>query len=253
MNLLVIGRDKTPILEHLPGTFLLIDDGPLIDALTIPKRRKVTHFDVAKHHFNPVKNLNPFTARKLARLIYAASPEAPHTLTVRNGRRELAKLLLNAKRLDKITGNRKDPAIAEALGMIDDILFSPLLKDILTKPKNFSTNGIVLVRLNRTELDEDDCFLLANLLIEQYKHTVIIPDFGFYGHKGHTALIRQNRLIAGVNYLSESELKNDLLLIDTKIGHHCLSEDAEILAEYAGKTRGTIAFTEFVQRSVGDG
>jgi hypothetical protein len=55
MNTLVVGADKTPILECAHSVnFLSIDDGPLIDQLKIPQRSKMTRFDVAKHQFNPL-------------------------------------------------------------------------------------------------------------------------------------------------------------------------------------------------------
>ena len=38
MNALIVGTNKNPVLEYLPETFLLIDDGPLIDTLKIPPR-----------------------------------------------------------------------------------------------------------------------------------------------------------------------------------------------------------------------
>jgi hypothetical protein len=42
MNQLVVGADKSPFLDvEFSKSVLLIDDGPLIDALKIPPRRKV--------------------------------------------------------------------------------------------------------------------------------------------------------------------------------------------------------------------
>lgn len=253
MNLLLVGTaDKTDlILEHLPSSYLLIDDGTTIDALTLPPRRKVTYFDVAKHSFNPVQGINHLGARELATTIYALSPQGDGTLTVRNGKRALARLLLDNTSLDQITGNRKDPVIAEALSAIDDLLFSPVLKNVLCKPTNLSLKGIILARLNRAELGDDDCFILGNLLISKYKGQIIVPDFGFYGAKHHSSLIRQERLIAGINFLDEApKLKNQLLLIENKIPKHCTTDDAEILFSYTGKKKDSIDHSDFITDSI---
>jgi len=258
MNHLTVGKDKSSILNllldshHRPRRFLLVDDGEMIDALTFPKTWDVTHFDVTKHHFNPLKDIDPRRARNLANAIYSAYPQGENTLTVRNGRRALAKLLLSHTRLNQIKGNKRDPAIAEALGVLDDILFSPDLKDILCKPLNFSADGVVLLRLNRAEFGEFESFVLANLFIAQYPHTVVIPDFGFYSQPGHSTLIRQNRLIAGVNFLDEvpEKMRNSLLLIEDKQGHHCTAKDAEVLADYSGYAAHTKGWTTAIELAI---
>ncbi len=47
-----------------------------------------------------------------------------------------------------------------------------------------------------------------------------MPDFGFYGREHHIALIRQERLVAGVTTLAEVSLKlrQALLTIPDKMG-----------------------------------
>jgi hypothetical protein len=64
---------------------------------------------------------------------------------------------------------------------------------------------VVLARLDRAVLGDFDAFVIASLLISQFKEQVVIPDFGFYGRQYHTALVRQNRLVAGVNTLAEGK------------------------------------------------
>lgn len=252
MKVLIVGADKTPILEYLDRPYLLIDDGDIIDAVSVDPNHSVTVFDVSIHSFDPLKGITPNKARDLATAIYTASPQGHDTLTFRNGRRALTKLLHTAKRLDTITGNKKDPAIAEALGMIDDVLFSPVLKDVLNRPANMSFKGTIHARLNRAELGDFDCYLLANLLISQYQGLVVITDFGFYGHKGHTALIQQGRFVAGINFFAEvPDMRNELMLIDTKIPSHCTPDDAEDLAIYAGLIRDTKGYSDFIQTAIG--
>jgi hypothetical protein len=48
----------------------------------------------------------------------------------------------------------------------------------------------VLARLDPAVLGDFDAFVLASLLISQFKEQVIVPDFGFYGREHHIALIR---------------------------------------------------------------
>lgn len=251
MNALIVGTNKEIIKEYLPETFLIIDDGDFIDQLDIPNRKKITTFEVSKHTFNPLRGMDHRQARDFATTIYAAFPQGENTLTVRNGRRELAKLVLDAPRLDKVGGNRKDPAVAEALAAVDDVLFSPIVHQVLCNPANFSFKGTILARLNRAELGDFDCYILGNLLISQYRGPIVIPDFGFYAHPGHSALFRQNRIVAGVNSLDDVPgFKNQLLVVDTKVGSHCTSDDAKELALYAGLVRDTVEFGTFVANCI---
>lgn len=245
MNLLVVGKDKSPLL-HLPGSYLYIDDEI---THTIPKRRKVTFFDVTKHHLNPLKDIDLKRARAISEIIYANSPQGENTLTVRNGKRALTRLLLSADRLDKLPRS-KDDDVTEANNTIDDLLLSDVLKRVLCRATNIPLKGIILARLNRAELGDDVCFILGNLLISNYQGQVVIPDFGFYGCPFHKQLIRQNRLMAGVNYLSESELEKDLLLIEEKVASRCLAKDAEILAQYRGLLPHTVEYNDFVTDSI---
>lgn len=252
MNFLLVGTNKTQILEHLPDTFLLIDDGPLIDAIKTPPRRKVTRFDVTKHTFNPLKDIDYRRARDFIYVLDAIFPEGQNTLTRKNSNFVLLKALrANPKSLPTLVPPKwNDPAHTDALQKIETLLLSPVLSTVLTGPQNFPLRGIVLARLNRAELGDFDCFVLANLLVSNYKGHVVVPDFGFYGAKHHLSLMRQNRLVAGVNFLAESPLRNSLLLIEQKTASHCLPEDAETLAQYEGLTHGTNAYNDFIERSI---
>lgn len=250
MNVLLVGRDKTPLLDHLPTSYLLIDDGPLIDAITIPAHRKVTYFDVHKHSFDILKRIDYPTACNISDTLCAAFPGGQNTLTKESANIQILDALLSKpKHLSTLLPTGKQYAYAQL--MIDRILLSPVLRNVLTKPTNFSFEGILLVRLNRAELGDFDCFLLANLLIGQYKGHVIIPDFGFYACPFHVSLRLQNRLIAGVNYLDEAPaFREQLLLIDHKIASHCTAQDAETLAQYTGLLPDTNAYNDFIARSI---
>jgi hypothetical protein len=256
VNHLYLGSDKSRILDYVEPGALLIDDGPLVDQFVRQFRAKV--FDPAKHSFNPLSGMDPKRARDIARAIYSADPEAgKSTLTVRNGKRALAPILLAARRLDKLTGDTKDPAIAEALGTVDDILFSPIMRQVLCGKPNFRPGkASIVARLDRAELGEEEALMLALLLIGQHQGQVIVPDFGFYGRPLHVSLIRQNRLTAGLNTLSElgrpdDKFRQGVLAMKDKFGSGCLYEDALELAKYLCPfLPGQDGHTNFVQRTM---
>jgi hypothetical protein len=255
MNALIVGANKTPILDHVDSShFLLIDDGPLIDALVIPPRRKVVHFDIKKHHLNPLHEMDYRRAREFISILDAVFPEGDSTLTKKNANFVLLNALLEEPtRLDKLLrGDKRDPAKQDAYQKIETILLSPVLRLVLCEPTNFSMKGIVLARLDRAVLGDFDAFVLANLLISQFEGQVIIPDFGFYGREHHISLIRQERLVAGVNTLSELPLRlqQALLTVPDKIASRTTSEDAEILAKYRGFVRHTIEHSDFVHEAM---
>ena len=252
MNSLTVGTHKKPLIGNLPDRFLLIDDGELIDQVQLPPRRKAVHFDVSKHSFNPMKDMTYFRAREFISIFNSVFPEGESTLTKRSSNYILLNALL--ERPKSLSGliepDPKSSAHTDAFQKVETLLVSPILASVLCKPANFSFNGTILARLDRAALGDFDCFVIANFLISNYKGHVIIPDFGFYGHRGHMSLIRQGRLTAGVNYLEESAMRNELLLIDHKIASHCTAQDAEVLAGYSGLIPHTNAYNEFVSGSI---
>lgn len=256
VNHLYLGSDKSDILDHAEPGALLIDDGPLVEPFVQKFRAKV--FDPAKHSFNPLAGIDHKRARDIARAIYSADPEAgKSTLTVRNGRRALAPMLLAARRLDKLTGDTKDPAIAEALGTVDDILFSPVVRQVLCGKPNFrSGKASIVAKLDRADLGEEEALMLALLLIGQHKGQVIVPDGGFYLRPLHLSLIRQGRLMVGLTALAElgrpdDKLRQGVLTIKDKHGSGCLYEDALELAKYLCPfLPGQDGHTDFVQRTI---
>lgn len=74
----------------------------------------------------------------------------------------------------------------------------------------------------------------------------------FYGRDAHISLIRENRLIAGVNFIGElpAKMRQSVLLIKDKVGKGATADDARTLAMYAGLVEGTVGFTDFVQGAV---
>jgi hypothetical protein len=247
MNFLVIGLGEKPeLLDTKPG-FLLIDDGPLADQfLKAFPRAKV--FDPAVHSFNPLKGIEYKGARQFAETVYGS--EGKDTLTVRNGKRSLTRLVLQTPRLDQV---KRSLADEESLAMIDDLLLSPVLSRVLCQPTNFSFKAgrSIVAKIDRAELGEFDSFIIASLLVRQYGGQIIIPDFGFYARPFHASLIRERRLMAGVHTLSELEPRiRDMCLLMDKAGHRCTFEDADTLAKYAGIMPGTNAYGAFTQSAM---
>lgn len=122
-----------------------------------------------------------------------------------------------------------------AKGVFEDLLLSPLLRAALQKPipRWFYSGATIGVRLNRKEIGDDDAKLVANILISQHRGPVVIYDFGCYARRHHAALIREDRLIAGVYTLSElpEKLRARAILMP-KLGKGCTFEDAVELAKY---------------------
>jgi len=251
MNQFLIGNaDKTETLLQLARPpFLLIDDGPIAEAFSaqFPKAKQ---FDISRHSFNPLKGMDYKRARDFAATIYTASPEGKDTLTVRNGRRSLAKLLLtNVSRLDKLAANTTNigPGAIEAIDTIDDLLLSPMLRQVLCSPSNFTFVGrrgepiSIIARIDRTEFPDFDSFVLASLLIGQFlQGQVIVPDFGFYGRDFYTSLIRQGRVVVAVKFLGELSplLRQSLLSNSDKHFFGLTREDAERLIFYSSTPTG---------------
>lgn len=250
MNRLIIGADKSPILGQLPERFLFIDDGGLIDRLTLPKRRAVTVFDHTRHTFNPLRRMTYRTAREFLAVLDAVFPEGESTLTKRYSNFTLLNALVSKPRsLATLVPNTKETF--DPYQKIQTLLLSPVLERVLKGPTNLSFKGTIIARLDRAALGDFDCFVLANMLISQFDGPVVIPDFGFYATRFHTSLLRQDRLIAGITSFDEvPSFRNQLLLIEDKVGSRCTPDDAELLALYAGIRKGTNAYNEFVERCI---
>lgn len=251
MNLLIIGRaDKAPFLQDLKHPFLVIDDGPIIDTLSRPSQRRYTELDLSKHHFNPLKNIDYRRARDFISVLDAVFPEGENTLTKRGARFHILQSLVENKTgtIDQLIHPTKDPHTIDAHQQIQTLLLSPILSRVLLDRTNFPLNKTIYARLDRAVLGDFDCFFLANLLTSAYEGQVVIPDFGFYAASFHTSLIRQNRLVAGLNFFDEApDFQNLFLSMDT-VASKCIHGDAETLAEHAGLVRDTVGFADAVYR-----
>lgn len=230
MNRLHVGLKND--IELPKGSFLYIDD-------ELPEHPKAKIFQPGFDAFNPLKNISKKDARNVARALYA-SPEGQSTLTVRNGRRALSRALAHGPRLDQLTITSKIKGVKEEVEeMIDDLLFTDIARDTLCSESEFAFTGHnrkVFARLNRAELGDDDSLTIGLFLIAHYDGQLIIPAFEFYARPPHIALIRENRLIAGVRTLSQIKdhaLRDECLLME-KIGSRTTVSDAKVLMDYEG-------------------
>ncbi|WP_347264457.1 hypothetical protein, partial [Nitrobacter sp.] len=186
MNHLLLGAAETTdlLLALTKPRFLLIDDGPVADAF-LARFPKARLFTPTVHSFDPLAGMDYKRARDFADILYSASPGGKDTLTVRNGRRALVRLLLAGPgRLSDMPkpGEVKDDAEKEALGMIEELLMSPVLSRVLCNGgKTFRLKeGTTVAKLDRAELGDFDAFILGALLMGQHKGQVILSDGGFY-------------------------------------------------------------------------
>jgi hypothetical protein len=250
MNVLIVGADNSPLLQHLPDRFLLIDDGDF--AAQIGAGAKL--FDPKKHCLNPLKDMDELKADTFISVLNGAFPEGENTLTRRYSNHILFKRLLEKPgRLDKLMLTSKDPYERDAFEKIERLLLSPVLERVLNSAPSlsFSFGKRNIARLNRAELGDFNCFILGNLLISQFQGAVVVPQFGFFAIPAHKELIAQGRLIAGINFFDEvPELRNELLLIEKKIGRLTTPDDARLLAEFEGLIPGTVEHTDWVYRTI---
>jgi len=236
-----------PVTKQSRITFETAYDAFKVSIERLKPRTQHDYKRLVERHFLPqlgTKKLVDLSFEDVAHCTKAAPPgEANHALAVAHiflrwcGRRALTKLFSSGAIClsDFPSPNEtSDPIEKEALAMIDDMLLSPVLKRVLCRKPNFAFAGSTIAKINRADLGDYDAFLLACMLVGQFRGQVIVPDFGFYGREFHTSLIRQNRLIAGLNSLSEvsSPLQQALMGIKDKTVYRTTREDAERLMFY---------------------
>ena len=244
MNKLYIGQNND--IELPSGGFLYIDD-------TAPRDPLIKVFDPTVHSFNPVQNIEDIRADMLADALYTVFPQGGNTLTVRNGRWDLAPAFLTTTRLDHFKSESE-----EATNIIKAILFFKTVRHALTGTKHifpFKKEARICALLDRAKIGEKPALIIAFMLMSFYKGQIIIPDGGFYLRDAHSNLVREERLIAGVRYLSELplQLRKSVLLIKDKIPSHVLYEDAVTLAELAGYVRDTMGYSDSIAAAMGSG
>lgn len=255
---------------------LLIDDGPVAEAFiaSIPVRRKPYVLDWRKDGLNPLMQRRAFwdllphlfpRTNTLTRddadflwlnLLATLDHNAKLTdIAAYLEAREFASsdryLQQNWKLICDWDLKRYDAASSRVVMQIASILINPVLRNFLTRAPTFPPDKLVIVIIDRAQWGDFDSFTVANFLINYAHGHIIIPDFGFYAREFHITLMRQKRLIAGVNFLSE--LPHNLQqasLHDSYLVPPCTAEDAERVALYRGLIPGRVEHTQFLQEAV---
>jgi hypothetical protein len=187
VNKLHVGFNKEVDLPK-GGYIYIADDVPIVSRASI--------FDPLKHSFNPLKSLTYKKAREIAEILYTVSPQGENTLTVRNGKRALLKMLMeDPKRLDKLPRDfsKTETGPLEALATVDDILISPVLRRVLCNPAeadnrfSFAPSKAIVARIDRAERGDFDALVLGLLLMAHFNGQIVVPDFGFFGRELHQA------------------------------------------------------------------
>lgn len=245
MNRIYVGTKRT--IEIPKGNCLVICDE------LIPTKRRVQVFDPTKHHLDLMAGLDYRKACELVDIIGALFPGGDETLTKTTGLDAIAEALdEKPTSLDGLIPEPDKKASTGqiwAYGKIRRILRSPVLNRMLCSPTNFSFNprSVILARVNRKELGEFDATAIALFLMMQFKGQLVIEDGGFYLREMHSALIREDRLIAGCNFLDELPPKlRQLALLSEVVACGASYDDAETLALRAGKIPKTVEYNDFV-------
>jgi len=231
-NKIYIGTTQ---IEPPKGGYLFIDD----EVPDIPRARV---FDPTIHSFNPLQHLTYRKASDVIEIFNTLFPRGDGTLTKDTGLDFIAEALDDApKTLDTLI-ERPDKQSTSgqvwAYGKVRRLMRSPVLKDMLCKPTNFSfkDSSPILARINRAELGDFDALATGLFLMAHYKGQIVVPDFGFYGRDAHVSLIREQRLMAAVRFLDElpQQLRRSVLLIKDKVVAGAWYDDAVLLAKYEG-------------------
>ena len=231
---------KKEISDFFPeGNFLLLHD----HTPALPEWRRPVVFDHHRHHLNPLAHVDYHYAVYFTAVLDAVfSGKGDNTLTKDTGLDYILLALLDKPTslhtLIPIPDKKSSSGHLWAYNKIQRILASPILRRVFDPDANqFKLNAdrVVLAKLDRGDLEEFDALLLGLLLIGQYRGQIVIPELDFYGRDAHTRLIRQNRFIAGVNYLDELPplLRRAFLSVKDITAQGATFKDAEELAKHA--------------------
>ena len=244
MNRIHIGISKS--LELPQSGFLLIDD----EVRDIPRARV---FDPTIHSFNPLKDLDYRRACDFLDTLDALFSRGDSTLTKDTGLDYIGDALdRNPRSLVELIpepDGKSSPGHVWAHGKIKRLLRSPVLRRMLTKPANFSFNprSTIIARVNRAEFGEFDSLAIGLILMSYYKGQLCVPDFGFYAREYHCSVLREQRLIASVNFLAELPPKlQRMCLLQKTVPSGATFEDAKALADAACLRRGHVEYSDFV-------
>jgi hypothetical protein len=248
-----VGFSKKIEVPKKGGCLFIADEVP-----KLPSWRRAKVFDPLKHSFNLMDGMDYRKASAIEEVFDAAFPRGDGTLTKDTGLDFIGEALdgnpASFEGLVREPDKKSSTGHVWAYGKVRRILRSPVLRQVLCNRTNFpfKRGSVILARLNRAELGEFDALVLGLFLMAHFKGQIVVPDFGFYGREAQVSLIREGRLIAGVNTLNElsPKLRQAVLLIKDKVGSGATIDDAEVLAMYAGHVRATTGFNDFVQEAM---
>ncbi len=235
MNELHVGRGVV-VEDLLPekGGYLLISDH-------LPEVFSAQEFDPNVHKLNPLRDKSYRTKSDFVSVIDGIFTRGENTLTKDMGLEFIWDRLDESTSLEGLIPlPQKDASNGHlwAYSRINRILRSPLLKRVLCSDNVFKFKMGVKIhaRISPHAITEFDALVLGRLLMMLYGGQVVVKDMEFLGHDSHAALIREERLIAGVRVLANvpERLRRSLLSIENRFGRETIFEDAKTLAEYSG-------------------
>lgn len=219
---------------ELPRGGCLLIDHQIRD---VPEWRHPRTFDPFLNSFNPLADLDYRKSCDIVDIFDALFDKAgATTLTKEAGLEFIADQLdLKPKSFQELADLIPEPDKKSTTGhvwahsKVRRILRSPVLSKVFCDRPNFSfkRGSVNQARINRAELGPFDALALALFLIAEFPGQLVIPDFGRYARPFHSALIDENRLIAGVRTLSQlkGELHDMALLMEME-GRRCTYKDA---------------------------
>jgi len=251
-NTLFVGFNKT--LELPKRGFLYIGD----EVPDVPQARV---FDPLKHSFNPLKGLDYRKECDIVDSFDVAFPRGDGTLTKDTGLDFIAECLQakpkSLRQLVPVPAKTASTGHVWAYNKVRRILRSPVLSAALCNAAppafSFNTRSVILARINRAELGDFDALVLGLFLIAQFKEQIVLEDGGFYLRELHANLLREGRLIAGVNVLEELPPKLRRLALQQceRFAEGTTYEDAVELAKYdCGFPPGALEYNGFISEAM---
>jgi hypothetical protein len=254
MNSIYIGTDRN--IQLPKSEFLFIHN-------TLPKVRGAKIFDPTKDHINLLAKLHYRKICAITDAIGALFPEGENTLTRATGLEYIAEQL-DAAMVAQVKGEpislrdlipepdkKSTTGHVWAYGKIRRLLRSPVLNRMLTG-KDFKFGKITLARVDPAALTLFDAQAVTFFLMTQYPQQLVISDYGLYAREMHAQLILEDRLIAGVNTLSELPPQlRQLALLQETIACGTTWDDAETLAKKDSLYgRGSVDFGDKISEAM---
>lgn len=229
----------------------------------LPTIRGAKIFDPTKDGINILKDLDYRKICAITDAIDALFPEGENTLTRATGLEYIADqldaaMVAEVRRApialrDLISEPDKKSTTGHtwAYGKIRRILRSPLLNRMLSG-KDFTFGKRTLAHVDPAKLTLFDAQTVTFFLMASYPGQLVLPSYGLYAREMHAQLILEDRLIAGVNTLSELPPQlRQLALLQETIACGTTAADAQTLADKDSMYgRGTVDYGDKVSEAM---